>query len=404
MTDRSSITVPEPSERRPLPALLYAAGLLAIASVGSERALAGTDVESAYAGGGFAPAVAAAPDALSTDEVRLGYFPNVTHAPALVGIHEGTYAEALGDGVELSTTAFNAGPEAITALLSGAIDATFIGPNPAINGFAQSDAEALRIVSGSTSGGAFLVVRDGIDEPADLAGTTLATPQLGNTQDVALRAWLTEEGFETTLEGGGEVSIRPQENGLTLDAFLAGDIDGAWLPEPWASRVLLEAEAQVLVDERDLWPDGQYVTTHLIVATDFLEEHPDAVRALIEGELDALRLIEEDPAAAQTAVNDEIEAVTGKRIADEVLTAAWANLEFTVDPVASSLAGSAADAQAVGLLDEDVDIDGIYDLAVLNEVLAELGEDPVSDSLSPAEDDAAATTTGSAPATTEDDE
>ncbi|MFV0309343.1 MAG: ABC transporter substrate-binding protein [Desertimonas sp.] len=374
-------------DRRPIPAVLYAAGLLAVAYFGSNAAAAANDVTARTASGGHF-AVATAPAAAgtaslvaapSTDEVSLGYLPNITHAPALVGIHDGTFAAALGDEVELTTTAFNAGPDAVSALLSGAVDATFLGPNPAINGFAQSRGEGLRIVSGSTSGGAFLVVRPGIDEPADLAGTTIATPSLGNTQDVALRSWLSEQGLETTPHGGGDVNIVPQENGLTLDAIIAGDIDGAWLPEPWASRVLLETDADILVDERDLWPDGRYVTTHLVVNPTFLDQHPDIVAALIEGELAALTAIDADPVAAQTAVNDEIEAVTGKRLADEVIVAAWENLVFTYDPIASSLAGSAADAHAVGMLD-DVDLAGIYDLTLLDEALAEHDLPPVSDS------------------------
>lgn len=386
----------DPSDRRPLPALLYAAALLSVAYVGSQRVLDGDTEASAAASdapGVAVPAPVGVDGEPSTDELRLGYFPNITHAPALVGINQGLFEDALGDDIELAPTAFNAGPEAITALLSEAIDATYIGPNPAINGFAQSDGEGLRIVSGSTSGGAFLVVREGIEDVSDLVGTTIATPQLGNTQDVALRAWLLENGIETTADGGGDVTILPQENGLSLDSFLAGDIDGAWLPEPWASRFVLEADAQVLVDERELWPDGQYVTTHLIVRTDFLDDHPDVVQRLLEGELDALAFIEENPEESQAAVNAEIEAITDKRIAGDVIVAAWQNLEFTSDPIASSLAGSADRAKAVELLDDDVDIEGIYDLTILNEILAERDLEPVSDSLDPPESTADNTAT-----------
>lgn len=198
--------------------------------------------------------------------LRLGYFPNVTHAPAIIGVEETIFEESLGDGASLETVTFNSGTEAIEALFSDAIDASFIGPNPAVNGFAQSDGEALRIVAGTTSGGAALVVREGIDSPDDLRGTTLASPSLGNTQDVALRAWLKEQGLESDLAGGGEVSIRPQENADTLATFQEGSIDGAWVPEPWATRLVLEGNGKVLVDERDLWPDGRFVTTHLIAA------------------------------------------------------------------------------------------------------------------------------------------
>jgi NitT/TauT family transport system substrate-binding protein len=312
-----------------------------------------------------------------TVRLRLGYFPSITHAPALVGVGTGIFERALGEQVTLDTQTFNAGPEAVEALFAGALDATFIGPNPAINAYARSDGEAIRIVSGASSGGAFLVVRPDITAPADLAGARLATPQLGNTQDVALRTWLRDQGFATDTAGGGDVSVLPQENAATLDAFKAGEIDGAWVPEPWATRLVQEGGGSVLVDERDLWPDGEYVTTHLIVRTSFLEEHPDAVRNLLYGELEAIEYLAEEEARAQQVVNDGIEAITDKRLAEDVIAAAWPNLEFTVDPIASSLQKSADDAIAAGLLDE-VDLSGIYAVELLNEVLADTGLAPVA--------------------------
>ncbi len=316
----------------------------------------------------------AATDPVSTDPVtlRLGYFPNITHAPALVGVQDGIFEDALADNVTLKTSTFNAGPEAIEALFADAIDATFIGPNPAINAYVKSKGDALRIVSGSTSGGAFLVVKPEINGPADLKGKKLASPQLGGTQDVALRSWLKDNGLETDTSGGGDVSIVPQENGATLDAFKAGEIDGAWLPEPWATRLIQEGGAKVLVDERDLWPDGKFVTTHLIVSKSFLDQHPDVVKQLIAGEIDTIDFIAANPAEAQTAANDQIESITQKRLKDEVISAAWENLTFTWDPVASSLITSADRATSVGLLDK-VDLNGIYDLTLLNEVLTERG-------------------------------
>lgn len=308
--------------------------------------------------------------------LRLGYFPNVTHAPALVGINSGIFTASLGASVTLETSPFNAGPEAIEALFGGAIDATFIGPNPAINAFAQSEGEAIRIISGTTSGGAFFVVAPGIDGIEDLKGKTVASPQLGGTQDVALRTWLKDQGVDTDTAGGGEVTIAPQANADTLTAFKDGTIAGAWVPEPWATRLILEGGGKVLVDERDLWPDGDYVTTHLIVSTEFLKAHPDTVAALLAGLVKALDAISADPAAAQAAVNAEIEAATGKPLAAAVITAAWANLAFTADPIASSLETSAAAAVAIDLL-EPVDLTDIYELTLLNKVLAERGQPEV---------------------------
>ena len=186
---------------------------------------------------GCASAAGSTPEPEEATEVRLGYFANVTHAPALVGLEEGLFAESLGD-IDLSTSVFNAGPAAIEALTAGAIDATYIGPNPSINTYIQSGGESARIVAGAATGGAALVVRPGIDSPQQLAGTTLATPQLGNTQDVALRVYLAEQGYETDPSGGGDVSITPTENAQTLTLFQQGALDGAWLPEPWAPRML----------------------------------------------------------------------------------------------------------------------------------------------------------------------
>jgi NitT/TauT family transport system substrate-binding protein len=339
-----------------------------------------TAVLALFAGAATASAAAPHPTDAEPATLRLGYFPNVTHAPAIVGVDSGAFAEALGPDVTLEVTNFNAGGEAIEALLSGAIDATFIGPNPAINGFAQSDGEALRIVAGTTSGGASLVVAEGIESPDDLAGTTLASPALGNTQDVALRAWLAENDFTTDTAGGGDVEVVNVENAEALTLFQDGELDGAWVPEPWATRLVLEGGGHVLVDEAELWPDGEFVTTHLIVETGFLEERPDVVTGLLNGLVDTIDTINADPAAALTATNDGIETITTNRLGDETIAGAFENLTFTVDPIASSLQGSADDAVAVGLL-EEVDLTGIYDLTLLNEVLTERGLDPVSDEL-----------------------
>jgi NitT/TauT family transport system substrate-binding protein len=365
------------------PLVLGAVALLAIGATacGDDDDDAGAATTEASTG---SEATAASAPSGGSDEggsggttLRLGYFPNVTHAPAIIGVETGLFEEALGPDVNLEVTTFNSGTEAIEALFADAIDASFIGPNPAINGFAQSNGEALRIVSGTTSGGAFLVVGEGIESAEDLAGTTVASPSLGNTQDVALRAWLGEQGYETDTSGGGDVSVTPLENPDILAAFQDGSIDGAWVPEPWATRLINEGGGHVLVDEADLWPDGRFVTTHLIAATGFLEEHPDVVKNLITGLGQAIDEANTDAAGSQTITNDGIEKVTTSRLADEIIAGAWENLEFTLDPIASSLQGSADDAVTVGLL-EPVDLAGIYDLTLLNEVLTERGDPEVT--------------------------
>ena len=330
--------------------------------------------------GGVAPLEGSAsggPGAAPQGTLRLGYFPNITHATALVGVESGLFKEALSPGVTLEVASFNAGGAASEALLNGAIDATYIGPNPAINAFAQSQGAAIRIIAGATSGGAYLVVKPEIASVADLRGNKLATPQLGNTQDVALRTWLADNGLATDKQGGGDVSILPQENAQTLETFTSGQIDGAWVPEPWATRLVQEGGGKVLLDEKTLWPEGKYVTTHLIVRTDYLEAHPDIVKALLAGHLAASDLVNADPTKAQQLTNQGIEKITGKTIADKVITAAWPNLTFTVDPIASSLKGSADHATKVGLLDP-IDLTGIYDLEPLNELLTLTGKPTVN--------------------------
>jgi len=308
--------------------------------------------------------------------LRLGYFPNLTHATALVAVRKGIFAAALGRQVSLDTHTFNAGPDAITAILSDSIDATFVGPNPTINAFTQSHGKAIRVIAGATSGGAMLVVKPGIASVADLRGKRIADPQLGGTQDVALRWFLQGQGFKTDSAGGGDVSILPQDNAQTLTAFRQGQLDGAWVPEPWASRLVVEGAGKVLVDERDLWPQGRFVSTNLIVRTDFLKAHPKRVKALLEGLYLATEYVQSSPADAQKQSNDAVAELTGKKLAEGVVAAAWPHLEFTVDPLAASLRDSAGQAQKVGLLSR-VNLGGLYDLALLNQVLIEHGQTPV---------------------------
>jgi NitT/TauT family transport system substrate-binding protein len=315
----------------------------------------------------------------STDPavMHLGYFPNITHAAAIAGVENGYFADALAGAANLETLTFNAGPDAVTAILAGSLDASFVGPNPAINAFVKSHGEAIRIVSGATSGGAFFVVRDGINSPQDLVGRKIATPQLGNTQDVALRSWLSANGLTADTQGGGDVSILPQSNSQTLQTFQAGEIDGAWVPEPWATRMITEGGAHVLVDERDLWPNGQYVTTLLMVRTDYLTQHRDVVKHLIEGLLKATDYVNDQPADAQATVGTQLTQLTGTTLPAGVLGTAWGNLTFTMDPIAGSLQTSADDARALGFLDTS-DLTGIFDLSVLNGVLSEAGQPTVA--------------------------
>lgn len=310
------------------------------------------------------------------ERLRLGYFPNLTHATAVVGVDKGIFAEKLGSGVQFETKTFNAGPEAVEALLSGAIDATYIGPNPAINAYAQSNGQAVRIVAGSASGGVAFIVKPEIKTAEDLRGKTVSTPQLGNTQDVALRYWLKGKGLTTTKEGGGDVKIKPQANADIVTAFQSGAIQGAWVPEPYASRLTALGGVK-LVDERDLWPGGQFVITHLLVSKKYLDAHRDVVKKLVEGSVAANAWIKANPQDAQKVVNEALGKITGKPLDAKLTAAAWPTLTFTDDPLPASLKVGAQHAEEIGL-NKHVDLKDIYDLTALNEILKAAGQSEVN--------------------------
>ncbi|WP_104042646.1 ABC transporter substrate-binding protein [Arthrobacter sp. ZGTC412] len=316
-------------------------------------------------------------------ELKLGYFGNVTHATALVGIREGFLAESLGS-TALSTETFNAGPAAIEALNAGAIDAAYIGPNPAINSFVKSQGESVRIVAGAAAGGAQLVVKPEITSAQDLRGKILASPQLGGTQDVALRAWLSDQGYKTNVDGSGDVAINPTENAQTLKLFQDGKLDGAWLPEPWASRLVLQAGAKVLVDEKDLWDGsstgkpGEFPTTVLIVNQKFAADHPDTVKALLAGHTKSVDWLNQSPAAQKASViNSALQESAGAALADDVLARSLANITFTLDPLAGSYPRLLQDGVEAGTT-KQADINGLFDLRPLNDLIAASGAEPIS--------------------------
>lgn len=308
-------------------------------------------------------------------DLSLGYFPNVTHSQPIVGLARGTFTEDLGPNVKLDTKLFNAGPSAIEALLAGQIDATYVGPNPAINGYVQSNGSALRVIAGATSAGALLVVRPdrNINQPSDFANKKVATPQLGNTQDVALRSWLKANGLNDK-EHGGNVTVLPTSNPDTLNLFRKGDIDAAWVPEPWASRLVFEAGGKVFLDERTLWPGGDFVTTHLVVRTSFLKDHPDVVENLLKANVEITQWINQNPEEAKRIVNDGIKQLTGAALSQEVLNESWSHMKVTYDPIATSLRQSADEAYALGFLGtRKPDLANIYALDLLNKVLRAKG-------------------------------
>jgi NitT/TauT family transport system substrate-binding protein len=327
--------------------------------------------------GGFVLALAVLPGVAQT-VVRVGAFPNITHAQAMIGKANGWFEKALAPA-KVQWVSFNAGPSAIEALFAGAIDMTYIGPNPTISGYVHSNGEALRVISGAVSGGVALVVRNdsGIQRPEDFHGKRVASPQLGNTQDVALRAWLKEHGLKTT-DKGGDVQVVPVANPDQLTLFLQKQLDASWAPEPWASRLIHRGNAHLFLDERSLWPNGQFVITNLIVSTKFLHQHPDLVEKWLAANVELTDWINGHKDQAKLILNEQIRRETGKALLAEVLDDSFARLELTYDPLRSSLLKSAESAYEAGFLGKQKpDLSGLYDLELLNRVLVEKGKKPI---------------------------
>ncbi len=309
--------------------------------------------------------------------LHLGYFANITHAVPLVGLNNGIFSRELGANVTIDGKTFNAGPDVITAIFAGALDASYIGQSPAVNGYVQSEGKDVRIVSGAASGGAALVVKPEITEASQLSGQRLASPQLGNTQDIALRNWLKQNGVPAE-ENGGDVQVIPTANADALTAFKKGDLDGAWAPEPWATRLVQEGGGHVLVDEKTLWPNGQFATTVLIIRTEFLNKHPDVVQKLVSANVRTVQWIKDHGEEAKTIVNQQIEAITSKALPKAVIDSAFPNVQFTYDPIQSSVETAANQAYDLGLLQENPNLKDLFSLDTLNAVLAKQGLPVVS--------------------------
>ncbi|MFG2714429.1 ABC transporter substrate-binding protein [Streptomyces goshikiensis] len=337
----------------------------------------GSDAKTDGAKASAAPA-AADGKKLSAPEVRIGYFPNLTHATALVGLQEGLIEKELG-GTKIKPQSFNAGPSEIEALNGGSLDIGFIGPSPSINGYVKSKGSNLRIISGSASGGVKLVVNpDKIKTLDDLKGKKIATPQKGNTQDVAFLNWISEKGWSVDPESGkGDVSVVRTDNKVTPDAFKQGSIDGAWVPEPTASKLVSDG-GSVLLDETDLWPDKKFVITNVIVSQKFLKEHPDVVEAVLTGTVKTNEWINANPDKAKASANAKLAADSGKPLDAKIIDPAWKSILVTDDPLATTLKTESEWAVKAKLIAQP-ELDGIYDLKLLNKVLKAAGKPEVSD-------------------------
>ncbi len=344
--------------RVPVAAMIGAALLLAGCSSAASSSAGSTANSGAGTSGG------------SPVTVTLGFLTNITHASALVGLKEGFFAKDLGSAGTLKATAFSTGTEEATALLAGQLDAAYVGPNPAINAWQKSSGSAIKIISGAATGGASVVVKKGITSASQLKGKTLATPSLGNTQDVALRYWLKQNGLATTSTGGGDAFIKPTTpNSAAVLEFKSGQIAGGSEPAPYDIQMVNDG-GTVLFSETG-------VTTVLVVSQSFLAAHPAIVADLLKAQIQANDFIKSSPAAAQADANAELASYTGKALKASIVAAAFKEITFTDDPDASSLTSDASQAHSLGLL-KPVNLSGIFDLGPLNTALAAAGEPRVS--------------------------
>jgi NitT/TauT family transport system substrate-binding protein len=310
--------------------------------------------------------------------LRLGFLENITHASALVGIKEGFFTKNLGKNVTLKLYPFSTGTEEATALLAGQLDAAYVGPNPAIKAWQTSGGKLISVISGAASGGAELVVSKKITTASQLKGQKLASPSLGNTQDVSMRYWLKKQGLTTTSTGGGDVPITPiTPNSDAVLAFEAGKIAGGWEPAPYDAEMIADG-GHALVNEASLWPSGQFVTTELVATQSYISQNPAVISDLLKGQIEANSFIASSKSAAETAANAELATLSGKSLKTPILQAAFAQVTFTNDPIASSLITDADHAVAVGLLSPVKNLSAIYDLGPLNKLLAADGQSQVS--------------------------
>jgi NitT/TauT family transport system substrate-binding protein len=317
----------------------------------------------------FVLSLLTAQGATAADALRIGHFPNMTHAQALVGRSQGIFEQRLG---AIDWKVFNAGPSEMEALIAGQLDIAYVGPNPAVNAYLRSKGKSLKIIAGAASGGASLVVpaKSTARSPQDFKGKRIASPELGNTQDVALRRWLKSAG----VAPGRDVQVIPVKNADILMLFQQGRLDGAWVPEPWVSRLVREGGGRILLDERTLWKDGKFPTAVVVARSEFLEKNRAVVGRFLEAHVEITEWIKKNPVEAEKRLNEQLAKLAGKALPPQTLDDAFSRVLITSDPLATPLNTSAAWAGELGYLPKKTDIArglaGIVDAALLNSVLA----------------------------------
>lgn len=292
------------------------------------------------------------PQTANADRVRIAYFPNITHAAALHAAATGAFQKAVGGGLKVEERVFTAGPAEIEALFAGEVDFGYVGPGPAINGYIKSNGQALEIVDVAASGGVALVAAKGlsINDISGLAGKRVAIAQTGGTQDISLRHALKSAGLYGT-DKGGNVDIVQYAPADVIELFRRGEIDAAWLPEPWVSRAIKDTGAFVVTDERSLWPSGKFATAVVIVRKDFAKANRDVVARLIRAHRAAVDAINTDQKSAELIISQQIAKLSqGKTLAPEVLVGSFSRTDITYEALDESILTYADRAKELGYL------------------------------------------------------
>lgn len=284
-------------------------------------------------------------------KVRIAYFPNIGHAIPIVGMEKGFFQNDLGDQIKIETRVFDSGPQAIESLFANSIDLAYVGPGPAINGFLNSENHNIKILAGAASGGASFIVHPNseINSAFDFAGKKIAAPQIGNTQDVSLRHYLSENGL-VTAEKGGSVIVYNISNPDIYTLFVKGDLDGAWVAEPWATILETELNGTRLFYEEELWPNQKFASVLLIANVDYVEKNPELISILLKSHHNTATWINQNPVETRITFNNFLNSHLGQSLSDDVVDIALSNIVITEDPILDSIHSFAEKANALGYL------------------------------------------------------
>ena len=283
-------------------------------------------------------------------KIRVAFFPNVGHVVPIVGMEKGIFSKGIGNDTQIETKLFDSGPQVIESLFANSIDIAYVGPVPAINGFLKSDHD-VKILAGAASGGASFVVHPNSDIKSieDFSGKKIATPQIGNTQDVSLRHYISENGFKSIDKGGSIIVLNiPNPDIYTL--FVKGEIDGAWVPEPWATIFVEELGGKRLFYEEELWPNQQFASVLLIGREDYVKNNPEIINDWLESHVETVNLINSNPKETVIIFDQFMEDTLGQSLPEQIIDKSLSNLEITYDPINESIYTFAERADSLGYL------------------------------------------------------